>query len=74
MAITHPVLLPMAVKRLASDLIAELVVTDTIYVPEERRHPKLRILSIAPLLADAIRRIHEGHSMGSLVEGTWRIG
>ena len=74
MAITHPILLPMAVKRLASDLIAELVVTDTIYVPEERRHPKLRILSIAPLLADAIRRIHEGDSMGSLVEGTWRIG
>ena len=74
MAITHPVLLPKAVERLDSNLIAELVVTDSIYVPIEHRHPKLRILSIAPLLADAIRRIHEGDSMGPLVEGTWRIG
>jgi ribose-phosphate pyrophosphokinase len=74
LAITHPVLLPKAVERLDSDLIAELVVTDTIHVPEERRHPKLRILSIAPLLAEAIRRIHEGESMGPLVQGTWQAG
>ena len=74
LAITHPVLLPQAVKRLDSDLIAELVVTDTINVPEDRQHPKLRILSIAPLLAEAIRRIHEGESIGPLVEGTWHIG
>jgi len=74
LAITHPVLLPKAVRRLDSDLIAELIVTDTIHVPEERRHPKLRILSIAPLLAEAIRRIHEGESVGPLVEGTWQTG
>ena len=74
LAITHPVLLPQAVKRLDSDLIAELVVTDTVAVPEEHRHPKLHILSIAPLLAEAIHRIHEGDSVGPLVEGTWRVG
>ena len=74
LSITHPVLLPKAVERLDSDLIAELVVTDTIHVPQERRHPKLRILSIAPLLAEAIRCIHEGESIGPLVEGTWRRG
>ena len=74
LAITHPVLLPKAVKRLDSDLIAELVVTDTVHVPEERHHPKLRILSIAPLLAEAIRRIQEGESIGPLVEGTWHTG
>jgi len=72
LAITHPVFLPKAAERLDSDLIAELVVTDTIHVPEERRHSKLRILSIAPLLAEAIRRIHEGESMGPLVQGTWQ--
>jgi len=72
LAITHPVLLPKAVERLDSDLVAELIVTDTIYVPEECRHRKLRILSIAPLLAEAIRRIHEGGSMGPLVQGTWQ--
>ncbi len=74
LAITHPVLLPTAVEQLDSDLIAELVVTDTIHVPQERRHPKLRILSIAPLLAQAIRCIHGGESIGPLVEGTWHTG
>jgi len=74
LAITHPVLLPTAVEQLDSDLIAELVVTDTIHVPQERRHPKLRILSVAPLLARAIRSIHEGESVGPLVEGTWQTG
>ena len=72
LAITHPVFLPKAVERLDSDLIAELAVTDTIHVPEERRHSKLRVLSIAPLLAEAIRRIHEGESMGPLVQGSWQ--
>ena len=70
LAITHPVLLPSALQRLDNDLIAELVVTDTIYIPP-LHHPKLRIMSIAPLLAEAIRRIHEGGTMGPLVEGTW---
>jgi ribose-phosphate pyrophosphokinase len=74
LAITHPVLLPTAVEQLDSDLIAELVVTDTIHVPQERRHPKLRILSIAPLLAQAIRCIQGGESIGPLVEGTWQTG
>lgn len=74
LAVTHPVLLPGAVQRLDSDLVAELVVTDTIHVPDEHRHPKLRILSIAPILAEAIRRIHEGETMGPLVEGMWHVG
>jgi ribose-phosphate pyrophosphokinase len=74
LAITHPVLLPTAVERLESDLIAELAVTDTIHVPPEHRHPKLRIFSVAPLLAQAIRCIQEGESIGPLVEGTWQIG
>jgi ribose-phosphate pyrophosphokinase len=74
LAITHPVLLPTAVEQLDSDLIAELVVTDTIHVPQEHRHPKLRILSIAPLLAQAIRCIQGGESIGPLVEGTWQTG
>ncbi len=72
LAITHPVLLPSALDRLEDDRIAQLIVTDTIPVPEEKRHPKLQVLSIAPLLAEAIRRIHEGDTMGPLVEGTWQ--
>ena len=73
LAITHPVLLPSAVQRLDNDYIAELVVTDTITVPKELHHPKLRVLSIAPVLAEAIRRIHNGVTMGELVEGTWSV-
>jgi ribose-phosphate pyrophosphokinase len=58
-AITHPVLLPSALEYLENEhRIGKVVVTNTIYVPPEKRHPKLEVLSIAPLLADIINRIH----------------
>jgi ribose-phosphate pyrophosphokinase len=63
-AVTHPVLLPTALKRLdEDDRIGKLVVTNTIPVPEEKRHPKLEVISIAPLLADIILRIYRGASI-----------
>ncbi|HEX9028389.1 MAG TPA: ribose-phosphate pyrophosphokinase [Anaerolineales bacterium] len=63
-AITHPVLLPSALQILDSDdRIEKLVVTNTITVPPEKRHPKIEVLSVAPLLADIIERIHEGVSI-----------
>jgi ribose-phosphate pyrophosphokinase len=63
-AITHPVLLPTALRRLDDDdRIEKLVVTNTIHVPEEKRHPKVEVLSIAPLLADIILRIYRGASI-----------
>ncbi|GAB4568135.1 MAG: ribose-phosphate pyrophosphokinase [Anaerolineae bacterium] len=70
LAITHPVLLPTALKRLDDPLIAQLVVTNTIHVPPEKRHPKLKIVSIAPLLAEVIQRIHHGQSISSLLRLT----
>ena len=70
-AITHPVLLPKALQRLDEmDYIKQLVVTNTIYVPPEKRHPKLKVLSVAPLLANVIRRIHEGKSVSPLLRLT----
>ena len=64
LAITHPVLLPSALKILdKDDRIAKLVVTNTIPIPNKKLHPKLEILSIAPMLADIIFRIHEGISI-----------
>lgn len=64
LAITHPVLLPTALKRLdEDDRIEKLVVTNTIPVPSEKLHPKIEVLSIAPLLADIIFRIHSGISI-----------
>jgi len=67
LAITHAVLLPTAIKRLDRPEIAELVVTDTIEITPEKQHPKLKVRSIAPELADAIDRIHSGRSIGPLV-------
>lgn len=63
-AVTHPVLLPTALQRLeADDRIEKLVVTNTIPVPPEKQHPKVEVLSIAPLLADIVLRIYRGASI-----------
>ncbi|OGO59612.1 MAG: hypothetical protein A2029_10975 [Chloroflexi bacterium RBG_19FT_COMBO_47_9] len=63
-AITHPILLPKALKILDEDeRIEKLVVTNTIPIPFEKQHPKVEVVSIAPLLADIIYRIHEGLSI-----------
>lgn len=67
LSITHPVLLPSALERLNREEIAELVTTDTILLPPEKRHPKLRIQSIAPLLAEVIKRIHCGETISPLL-------
>jgi len=68
-SITHPVLLPSALEILdQDDRIEKLVVTNTLPVPPEKSHPKVEVLSIAPLLADIVYRIHEGLSIsGKLV-------
>ncbi|NLE45958.1 MAG: ribose-phosphate diphosphokinase [Chloroflexi bacterium] len=65
-AVTHPVLLPPALEWLDEDWISELVVTDTILVPPSKRHSKLRIVSVAPMLAYAIRGIYHGESISPL--------
>lgn len=63
-SITHPVLLPSALDILDNDeRIQKLVVTNTIPIPPEKMHPKLEVISIAPLLAGIIKDIHEGHSI-----------
>jgi len=66
LAITHPVLLPRALEELDRDWLAELVVTDTVLVPPAKRHPKLKIVSVAPMLAYAIRGIYHGESISPL--------
>jgi ribose-phosphate pyrophosphokinase len=67
-AITHPILLPGALEILdADERIEKLVVTNTIPVPDEKQHPKLEVLSIAPMLAEIIHRIHECESISPLL-------
>jgi ribose-phosphate pyrophosphokinase len=67
-ACTHPVLSGPATDRLSKARIKELVVTDTVPVPPEKRWDSLVILSIAPLLAETIRRINKGQSISVLFE------
>jgi ribose-phosphate pyrophosphokinase len=67
-ACTHGVFVRQALERIAAlDHVSEIVTTDTVYLPPERRHPKLRVLSSAPIFADAIRRNYLRQSIGHLV-------
>ena len=63
---THGVLSGPAVQGLLDSPVKEVVVTDTIPVPLEKRNGKIKVLSVAPLLGEAIRRIHLGESVGAL--------
>ena len=63
---THPILSNQATARVADSPLKELVVTDTIPVPKNKRNGKINVLSVAPMLGEAIRRIHEGQSVGEM--------
>ena len=65
---THPVFSGPAIKRIASSPVKEVVVTDTIPVTDEKRLDKITVLPIAPLLGEAIHRIHTGLSIGAMFE------
>lgn len=63
---THAVFSPPAVDRLSSGLFEEVIVTNTIPVPEENRFKQLTVLSVANLLGETIWRIHEDSSVSSM--------
>lgn len=68
---THGLFTGNAIERLAAQPdITEIVTTNTVPIPPEKRLPNMHILSIAPLLAETIRRIHVGESVSSLFAGT----
>ncbi|HSK27096.1 MAG TPA: ribose-phosphate diphosphokinase [Jiangellales bacterium] len=68
-AATHAVMSGPAVDRLKNSRVREVVVTDTLPVPAERQFDKLTTLSIAPLVARAIREVFEDGSVTSLFDG-----
>jgi len=65
-ACTHPVFSGPAAERLNSSDLKRVIVTNTIPIEKDRVPDRLTVLSIAPLLAEAIRRIHTGESISSL--------
>jgi ribose-phosphate pyrophosphokinase len=65
---THALLSGPAVERLAAAPITEVVLTDTIAIPPERRFPSLTVLSVGELLSKAIRFTHSDQSVSSLFD------
>jgi ribose-phosphate pyrophosphokinase len=63
---THGVLSGPSIERLRDSPIREIVITDTIPLPQPKQLPKITALSVAPLFAEAIQRIHSGVSVGAL--------
>ena len=67
-AISHAVLCGGAVKKIENSDIQELVVTDSIPLSPSNQSPKIKVVSIASLLAEAIKRIHKEESISSLFD------
>ncbi|NLB47375.1 MAG: ribose-phosphate diphosphokinase [Microbacteriaceae bacterium] len=68
-ACTHAIFSDPAIERLSQEFIDQVVVTDTLPLPPEKRFDKLTVLSIAPLLAQAIHEVFEDGSVTSMFEG-----
>ncbi|HID89263.1 MAG TPA: ribose-phosphate pyrophosphokinase [Anaerolineae bacterium] len=62
----HPVLSPPAAERLRGLDVKEFITTNSIPIPPEKQLPRLTVLSVAPLLGEVIRRVHEGRSVGEV--------
>ncbi|CAM5213339.1 Ribose-phosphate pyrophosphokinase OS=Ureibacillus acetophenoni OX=614649 GN=prs PE=3 SV=1 [Ureibacillus acetophenoni] len=65
---SHPVLSGPAIERIENSPIKELVVTNTIQLPDEKRSPKVKQLSVANLMAEAISRVYENKSVSTLFD------
>jgi len=65
---THGVLCGPAIERIKASPIREIVITDTIPLRDEQRLPNIKVLSVAPLLGEAIKRIHRNESVSRLFD------
>lgn len=63
---THPVLSGPAIERIQNSCLKEVVVTNTIPLPKEKQIEKIKVLSVAPLLGEAIKRVHSDRSVSEL--------
>jgi ribose-phosphate pyrophosphokinase len=65
---THPIFSGPAIQRIATSQVKEVVVTDTVPVKDSKKLDKITVIPIAPLLGEAINRIHTGQSVGAMFE------
>ena len=65
---THPIFSGPAIERIIKCPVKEIVVTDTVPISGEKKLDKITVLPIAPLLGEAINRIHTGNSIGAMFE------
>ena len=70
---THAVLSGPAIERLENSIIQEVIVTDSIQLPEEKMSPKIVQVSVSQLIAEAIKRIHENRSVSPLFQEKFTI-
>jgi len=63
---THGVLSEPSIDRIRESALKEVVITDTIPLPASSKLDKIKVLSVAPLIGEAITRIHQGKSVGAL--------
>jgi ribose-phosphate pyrophosphokinase len=68
-AATHPVLSGKAVQKLEEAPIRQVVVTNTLPILEEKRIPKMTVLSIAPIIASALQAVFEDESVSEIFDG-----
>ncbi len=68
-AATHGVFSGPAIDRLKNSVLEKVIVTDTLPMPAEKQFDKLEVLSVAPLIADAIRAVFEDSSVSSIFDG-----
>jgi len=69
---THGIFSSPAIERIKESQLKEVVVTNTVEIPKEKMISKLKIISIAPLLAENVKRTHEGLPMGVVYEQMYK--
>ncbi|PKQ30372.1 MAG: ribose-phosphate pyrophosphokinase [Actinobacteria bacterium HGW-Actinobacteria-10] len=70
---THGIFSPPAYERIESSPAVEVIVTNSLPVPEERRHGKIRVLSVAPLIAHAIQNVYNNESVSELFDPDFQL-
>ncbi len=69
---THGVLSGPAIERIKKSHLKELVITNTIEIPQKKMISKIKVLSVGPILAETIKRTHEGLPMGVVYEEMYK--